>query len=144
MNKRFTTYEELVKEKQYLHLQIQAKKQVINNDIQEIKAQLQPARDAIEFVKKITSKDKSSILLNIGSDLAINTIVKRLILSRTGWLTKLVIPYLLKNYSSHFLAEQKDKWFNKLSSWLGHKNGKEPVKEREKWNEAEGYTDRPE
>jgi hypothetical protein len=85
-----------------------------------------------EFIRKITTKDKTSLLLNIGSDIVINSVVKRFILSRAGWFVRTIIPYFLKNYSSHFLSEQKYKWIEKLRSWLGHKNGKEQEKEQEK------------
>src|SRR5712671_7163656 len=114
MNKRFNSYDDLLKEKQQLEILFQAQKQVIRYDIQELKAQLQPLKDAIDFIGKITTKDKTSLLLNLGSDIAINTIVKGFILSRAGWFTKTVVPFFLKNYSSHFLAEQKEKWFEKL------------------------------
>jgi len=141
MNKRFRSYEELLKEKQQLEILLQAQKEVIRYDIQELKAKVQPIKDAFEFVKKITTKDKTSILLNIGSDIAINTVVKNFILSRAGWFTKLIIPYFLKNYSSHFLAEQRDKWLAKLKNWLGHKNGEEHGKEEEKWDEGADLRD---
>jgi hypothetical protein len=137
MNKRFNSYEDLVKEKQQLEILLQAQKQVIHYDIQEIKAQLQPVKDTIEFIKKITTKDKTSLLLNIGSDIAINTVVKNFILSRAGWFTKIIVPFFLKNYSSHFLAEQKEKWLDKLAAWINHRNGKDKTKEAEKEEQGE-------
>jgi hypothetical protein len=64
-------------------------------------------------------------------------LVKNFILSRAGWLTRLVVPFFLKNYSSHFLAEQKDKWIEKLKNWLGHKNGKEHHNEEKEKSEGD-------
>jgi hypothetical protein len=53
-----------------------------------------------------------------------------------------VIPFFLQNYSSHFIAEQKDKWFEKLKSWLGHKNGKgHHDKEEENREEGKSFRD---
>jgi hypothetical protein len=129
MNKQFNSYKELISEKQKLEVLLQAQKEVIRYDVAVLKAELQPVKDALVFVKKVTTMDRSSLLLNIGSDLVINTVIRKFILSRAGWLTKLVVPYLVKNYSSHFLAEQKDKWIEKLRGWLGHKNGNEHKKE---------------
>ena len=125
MSKRFTSYKQLLEEKQQLEVLLQAQKQLIRYDVEEIKLKLQPVKETLEFVKKITTKDRTNFFLDFGSDGAINTLVKNVILSRAGWLTRLVIPFFLKNYSSHFLAEQKDKWIEKLRSWLGHSNGKE-------------------
>ena len=132
MNKQFNSYNELLKEKQQLEILLQAQKQVIHYDIQELKLQLQPIKEAVEIIKKFTTKDKTNLLLTIGSDIAINTLVKKFILGRAGWITKTVVPYFLKNYSSHFLAEQKEKWFDKLIIWLSHRNGKDKKKEAEK------------
>ncbi len=125
MSKRITSYNDLLKEKQQLEVLLQAQKEVIRCDVEEIKLKLQPVKEALEFVKKITTKDKTNFLLDLGSDIAINTLVKNFILSRAGWLVRIVVPFFLKNYSSHFIAEQKDKWIEKLKSWLGHKNGKD-------------------
>ena len=143
MSKRFTSYKELLKEKQQLEVLLQAQKQVIRCDVEEIKLKMQPVKEALEFVKKITTRDRSNLLLDLGSDIAINSLVKNFILSRAGWLTKLIVPFFVKNYSSHFIAEQKDKWLEKLKSWLGHKNGKEDHNESEK-NREEGSSSRDE
>ena len=67
--------------------------------------------------------DKTSLLLNLGSEIAINTVVRRFILSKAGWIAKAVVPFFLKNYSSHFLADQKDKWIEKLKDWISSRNG---------------------
>ena len=137
MNKRFKSHDDLLNEKQQLEILLQAQKQLIRADIVELRLQLKPIKDTIEVIKKFTTKDKTSLLLNIGSDLAINAVVKNFILSRAGWFTKIVVPFFLKNYSSHFLAEQKEKWFDKLSAWLSHRNGKEKKKEEEKEEQGE-------
>jgi len=142
MSKRFTSYDDLLKEKQQLEVLLQVQKQVIHYDVEEIKLKLQPVKETLEFVKKITTKDRSNLLLDLGSDIAINTLIKNFILSRAGWLTKTIVPFFLKNYSSHFIAEQKDKWFEKLKSWLGHKNGKEHHdKEEENRDEGKSFRD---
>jgi hypothetical protein len=137
MNKRFKSYDDLLNEKQQLEILLQAQKQLIRADIVELKLQLKPITDTIEVIKKFTTKDKTSLLLTIGSDLAINAVVKNFILSRAGWFTKIVVPFFLKNYSSHFLAEQKEKWLDKLAAWLNHRNGKEKKKEEEKEEQSE-------
>jgi hypothetical protein len=141
MSKRFTSYDDLLKEKQQLEILLQAQKQMIHYDVEEIKLKLQPVKETLEFLKKITTKDRSNLLLDLGSDIAINTLIKNFILSRAGWLTKTIVPFFLKNYSSHFIAEQKDKWFEKLKSWLGHKNGKDHDKEEENREEGKSFKD---
>ena len=135
MNKSIHSYKDLLEEKQRLEVLLVEQRQVLRNDVQELKTQLEPLKRAVEFIRKITTKDKTALLLTIGSDIVINSVVKRFILSRAGWFVRNVVPYFLKNYSSHFLAEQKDKWIEKLRSWLGHKNGKEDQAETQPENE---------
>jgi|SRR6476620_2400647 hypothetical protein len=141
MSKRFTSYKQLLEEKQQLEVLLQAQKQLIRYDVEEIKLKLQPVKETLEFVKKITTRDKTNLFLDLGSDIAINSLIKNFILSRAGWLTRLVIPFFLKNYSSHFIAEQKDKWIEKLKSWLGHKNGKDEHSEEERKEEDKNTND---
>jgi len=141
MSKRFSSYKDLLKEKQQLEVLLQAQKEVIRCDVEEIKLKLQPVKEALEFVKKITTKDKTNLFFDLGSDIAINTLVKNFILSRAGWLTRIVVPFFLRNYSSHFIAEQKDKWIEKLKSWLGHKNGKDEHSEEERKEEDKNTND---
>ena len=140
MSKRFTSYNDLLKEKQQLEVLLQAQKEVIRCDVDEIKLKLQPVKEAFEFIKKITTKDRTSLLLDLGSDIAINTVVRNFILSRAGWFIRLVVPFFLKNYSSHFIAEQKDKWIEKLKSWLGHKNGKDRDDEEKESREESDHS----
>lgn len=141
MSKRFTSYKALLEEKQQLEVLLQAQKQLIHYDVEEIKLKLQPVKETFEFVKKITTRDRTGLLLDLGSDIAINTFIRNFLLSKAGWITKLVVPFFLKNYSSHFLAEQKDKWIEKLKSWLGHKNGKEKHSQEEKSEESKNSGD---
>ena len=84
MSKRFTSYNDLLKEKQQLEVLLQAQKQVIRYDVEEIKLKLQPVKETLEFVKKITTKDRTNLLLDLGSDIAINTLIKNFILSKAG------------------------------------------------------------
>jgi hypothetical protein len=131
MNKSIRSYKDLVEERQRLEILLVEQRQVLRNDVQELKAQLEPLKRVVEFIRKITTKDKTALLLTIGSDIVINSVVKRFVLSRAGWFVRNVVPYFLKNYSSHFLAEQKEKWIEKLRAWLGHKNGNENEVEKQ-------------
>jgi hypothetical protein len=124
MSNQIRSYDDLLKERQRLENLLQAQKEVIFYDVGEIKERLQPVKSIVEFIGKITTKDRSNLLLNLGSDIAINAIVKKFILSKAGWVVRTVVPFFLKNYSSHFIAEQKEKWLEKLTEWLGYKNGK--------------------
>jgi hypothetical protein len=136
MNKSIRSYKDLLEEKQRLEVLLVEQREILRDDVHELKTQLEPLKRVMDFIRKITTRDKTALLLTIGSDIVINSVVKRFILSRAGWFVRNIVPYFLKNYSSHFLADQKDKWIEKLRSWLGHKNGKEQETEQEKKDES--------
>ncbi len=122
MSKQIKSYEDLLKEKQQLELLLKAQKELIVADIHDLKDELKPAINAISFLGKIATRDKSDILVGGFANQLIDLVFKKLILSRTGWLSRLVIPFFVKNYSSHFIGDHQKEWMKKLFSWVGHKN----------------------
>lgn len=117
-----TTYEDLLREKARLEALLQAQKELVRQDIEEIKEELTPVKSAIALVGKFATRDKSNLLLTTATEGVIDLVVKKLILARSGWITKLVVPFLMKNFSSHVVADNKDKWLSKLFAWVSKKN----------------------
>lgn len=115
------TYDDLLAEKTRLKALLQVQKAVIRQDVEEIKVELQPVKNAISMVGKFTTRDKSNPLLTGATETIIDLVVKRMILSRTGWLTKLVVPFIMKNVSSHLVNANQGKIFSKLFSFFGKK-----------------------
>lgn len=134
MTKRINTYNDLLEEKGRLKKLLQAQKELIKEDVNEIKEELRPVREAAGVVGKFITRDHSNPLLTMGTDVAIDLIIRKFILSKAGWFGKLVIPFLVKNFTSHVVTDNigsiKDKLFSVFSK--KHKqNGKhEPSKEQ--------------
>jgi hypothetical protein len=56
------------------------------------------------------------VLANFGLDFSVDLLVRRFLLAKAGWFTKIMIPYIIKNYSSHIITEQqKAKLMQKIS-----------------------------
>ncbi len=123
MSKHIKTYEDLLLEKERLTQLLKAQKELVHRDIAEIKQELAPVRSAISFVGKFATKDKSSLLLNTVSDQVVDLLVKKVLLARSGWLTRLAIPFLVKNFSTHFLAENKNAIWAKIVSFFSGAKG---------------------
>lgn len=134
MNKRINSYQDLLDEKERLQSLLIAQKEIIREDIREIKEDLAPVRSAISLAGKFVTRDKHNWVLNAGANTVIDLVVKKLILSRAGWITRLVVPFLVKNYSSHIIANKKGTFLSKLFSLIGKKNanGKEETAEENK------------
>ena len=124
MKRKIRSYDDLEREEQMLEELLQAQKQLVLLDIEQLKAQLRPARMALQFVSKLTTVDKSNPLLNQGANTAIDFILKKVVLARAGWITKMLVPLVVKNYSSHFIADHKQDVVQKIISLFSGKNGK--------------------
>ncbi len=125
MKRRIRSYDDLEKEEELLEELLQAQKELVQLDIAALKTQLKPARAALELFSKITKPDKTNPLLTTGANTAIDIILKNFVLARAGWLTKLLVPLAVKNYSSHFIADHKGDLVSKIFSFFsGNKNGR--------------------
>ncbi len=121
MTSNINTYEDLVREKQELEVLLQFQKGQIRQDVLDLKEEFRPARQAVSVLGKLFTKDKSSPLISGGANMIIDLGVKAL-LGRAGWITKLVVPFLLKNFSSHVISDKKTGILKKLKS-LFSRNG---------------------
>lgn len=107
------------------------KEQISGNWI-EMKKEFLPVNNIISFFSKLTTRDKTNPLVNMGIDVAGDLLLRKIILAKMGWATRLVVPFLLKNYSSNVFAEKGKSFVKILKQWLkSSKNGKsEPVQEQ--------------
>src|SRR5687768_4169969 len=141
MTKPIRTYEDLLEEKARLKLLLNAQKELVRQDINQLKQELAPVRSAISMVGKLTTKENRYDILTIAADTVIDLVVRKMVLSKAGFITKLAVPFFMKNFSSHVIADNKDKIISKLASWFGKKNanGKVPVspEEKERFNDEE-------
>lgn len=133
MTNTIATYHDLLEEKERLSKLLKAQKELVRLDFKEVKAELEPLRSAISMVGKITTRDKSNPLLTGVANTVIDVAIRNLILSRSGWLTRLVVPFIAKNFSSHVIADNKKPILKKLFSLFGKKNmnGKAHIAETE-------------
>lgn len=117
--KKIKTYEDLLQEEQRLLLQLKASELLIRDDIAGVKEGLKPIGRVMKTISKFTTRDKTGAFANFGLDFSVDLLVRRILLARAGWFTKIVIPYVIKNYSSHFITEQqKAKLMQKISNIL--------------------------
>lgn len=107
MNKRIRTYEDLLEEQQRLISRLKTQEQVIKVDIAGVKESLRPLGKAWDMVNKMATRDNTAPVLNFGMEMGIDLLIRRVLLARAGWFTKIVIPFLVKNYSSHIIGEEK-------------------------------------
>lgn len=128
---RINTYEDLLAEKQRLTELFAAQKELVRRDVEEVKLELAPVRKAIGIVGKVVTKDNSNFLLTTAADMLIDMLLKKMVLAKAGWITRLAIPFFTKNFSSHVIADNKDKILSTIFSWFSKspENGQAVKKE---------------
>lgn len=116
---RIKTYEDLEAEKKRLLALLKNHEEAINIDIAGVKQGLKPVGTAVNFLSKMATRDNRVPAMNFGLEMGIDLLVRRVLLSRAGWFAKIVVPYVVKNYSSHLLADEKRELIvNKVRAFL--------------------------
>ncbi len=105
--KRIRTYEDLVEEQQRLISVLKTQEQTVKVDIAGVKQGLQPFGKALQVVNKLATRDNTAPVMNFGLEMGIDLLIRKVLLAKAGWFTKIVIPFLVKNYSSHIIGEDK-------------------------------------
>lgn len=126
MTRPIRTYEDLLVHKQQTEVLLQAQKELVIYDLKKLQSEFKGATSALSFIGKLVTRNKKNMVVNFGVNKLVDVLLRKVILSRAGWLTKLTVPFFLKNISSHFLAGHKEELIDKLLALFGkshHGNG---------------------
>ncbi len=116
MTKKIKTYEDLIQEEQRLTAQLRSYKDLIQEDLVILKQGLNPFKRGIDVAKNLFTRGDNGPLLNFGLNFGMDVFLRRILLGRASWITKVVVPYLVKNYASHFVTEDQRKAVGKSVS----------------------------
>jgi hypothetical protein len=106
---KISTYKDLLEEEQRLQQILKRQEIVIRQDLLSMKENLEPVKKVYDQVHKIFTRDNRVPFFNIGLEVGIDVLLRRLLLARAGWFAKTFVPYIVKNYTSHILSEEKRK-----------------------------------
>jgi hypothetical protein len=106
---KFKTYQDLLREEQRLQQVLKHQEILIREDLVSMKENLEPIKKVYDQVHKVFTRDNRVPIFNIGLELGIDVLLRRFLLTRAGWVTKTFVPYLVKNYASHIIGEEKRK-----------------------------------
>jgi len=106
---KIRTYEDLLQEEQRLQLKLKSQELAIRQTLVDFKENVEPVKRVFNTVQKVFTRDNRVPVFNIGLELGVDFLLRKFILARAGWLTRILVPYLVKNYSSHIIAEEKRK-----------------------------------
>jgi hypothetical protein len=106
---KISTYKDLLEEEQRLQQILKRQEIVIRQDLLSMKENLEPVKKVYDQVHKIFTRDNRVPFFNIGLEVGIDVLLRRFLLARAGWFAKTFVPYIVKNYTSHILSEEKRK-----------------------------------
>jgi len=121
MNKTIRTYKELIAYQTELEQLMAVQKQVIRQDVENLKNELRPVTNAIGIASKFFIRNKvHSVFVKTVSSL-IELVLKKKVLSRASWPGRLLVPFFTRNILSHLMvAEQREQLFDKLREIISH------------------------
>ncbi|HEX6192544.1 MAG TPA: hypothetical protein VFZ42_09270 [Chitinophagaceae bacterium] len=119
MSKPIRTYKDMQEEKERLELQLKNQKQLIMGSASALKDEFKPAFSAISFLGSLVKRDSTNPVLGTAANSIIDLVLKRVVLGRAGWIARTLIPLMVKNMSSHYIADHEDDIFKKLFRFFG-------------------------
>src|SRR5215218_2141895 len=104
---KIKNYADLEAEKLRLMALLRNHEEAIKADMVNVREGLQPVNNALKVINKMATRDNRVPVMNFGVEMGIDLLVRRVLLGRAGWFAKIVVPYLIKNYTSHFIGDEK-------------------------------------
>lgn len=106
-NRKIKTYEDLEEEKHRLMGVLRGQEDLIKDDLAGVREGLKPFSNAVNVINKMATRDNTAPVMNFGLEMGIDLLVRKVMLKRAGWFAKIIVPFLVKNYSSHLIGEEK-------------------------------------
>ena len=128
MSQTIKTYKDLCEERARVRNLLEVQRLQIKEDWQDLKNEFLPVKKAFGVVGKMTHADKSNPLINVGLSVASDLFLKNFVLGKAGLLTRLAVPFVVKNFSSHMIAEKGGNFIGKVINLFKGKRRK-PVDE---------------
>lgn len=106
MKKKMRAYDQLLLEEQQLEEDLRFHRKRIIEKWQHLKASVQPAVIGMKLAENVlTRAETNNPVLNTGVNWAIDLLVKKWILKKSGWITKMLVPFVIKNITSNVIQK---------------------------------------
>jgi len=118
MSQTIKTYSDLCEEREKLKNLLIVQKQRMRDDWDELKHEFVPVKNVFGVLGKMARPDKSNPLMNAGLKVATDMFISSFVLGKAGWVTKMAVPFVVRNYSSHLMAEKGRTVIEKIAKLL--------------------------
>ena len=97
---RINNYQDLQEERKRLEADLDRYKAIMSDEVAVLKNKVEPLSNMVSFFTPPKNAHNNNALLHAGTNLGIELFVRQKLLSKSGWFTKLVVPFLLKKISN--------------------------------------------
>lgn len=104
---RINNYQELLSERRLLEAKISSEKAVLKDGLIEIREKLEPFMYLLPVLNIFKNNGKGNSLLKGVASLGIDVVFGQHALSKSNWLTRLLLPMLLKGVSSKLIGGKR-------------------------------------
>lgn len=101
-----TTHEDLMKEKARLKAQLKQHKTQLRQSVEAIKEELNPISQIAKTTRGIWNADSSNPLIAMGVTKLTDLVLRRGLLRKAGWLSRLVAPVLVQKVATYLISEK--------------------------------------
>lgn len=117
MKTEIQNIDDLRAERARLKNQMELSKVHMKQEVKAIKTELNPVHQAVGLVGDMFTAPKHG-LLNVGVGIGVNTLLKRGLLARAGWLPRLVIPFIAQNLATNLIYKNRTSLVEKALLWV--------------------------
>jgi hypothetical protein len=104
-------------ERARLKNQIESSRTHLRQEFGAIKKELNPVNQALGVVSDVLTTPRKG-LLSMGVGFGVDTVLKRVVLARAGWLPRLVVPFLVKNVATNYISKHKTSVVEGVLGWV--------------------------
>lgn len=104
-------------ERARLKNQLQLSQIYMRRELAAIKTEINPARQAVGMIGDMLTAPQKG-LLNVGVGIGIDTVIRRGLLARAGWLPRLIIPFIARNVASNLIQKNRTSIVENALMWV--------------------------
>ena len=115
--KRIENIKDLRSERARLKLELNVAEEILKEDWEWIQTEFKPVHLAGKFLNN-TLINKDHGVVSSGVREMIDLVLKSVVLSKAGWITKLVVPFIVKNISTNYMDDKKPEFFGMIKRMI--------------------------
>ena len=117
MKTKIESLEDVRAERVRLKNQIELSRTHLRHEFGLIKRELSPINQALGVVTDAFTTPRKG-LLSLGVGLGVDTVLKKVVLARAGWLPRLVVPFLVRNVATNYISKNKTSVVEGMLGWV--------------------------